>query len=210
MYSYVCHDSFICLICFTHQHKHTCTHQHKHNTTHCNTLQHTATHCNTLQHTATTHMYTSEAARQKQRHDRLRKVSCWVAILQTWRSHEPVTPALLRTESVETPCSQRCVAATATFLQQKTLQHTATATRRISGNSRRQKVCGLQSQHTAIHCNTLEHNATQCNRLQHTATHCNTLQRTVTHCNALQHTATATRRIFGNSQQQQVCGCNCL
>jgi len=37
------------------------------------------------------------------------------------------------------------------------------------------------------YCNTLQHTATHCNTLQHTATHCNTLQHTATHCNTLQH-----------------------
>jgi len=49
---------------------------------------------------------------------------------------------------------------------------------------------GIQPQHTASHCNTLQQTATHCITLQHAATLCSTLQHPATHCNTLQHTAT--------------------
>ena len=67
---------------------------------------------------------------------------------------------------------------------------------------------GLEKQHSATHCNTLQHSATHFNKLpnavthrieQHTATHCNLLQHAATRCNALQYTETQR-----NTQQHSV------
>jgi len=52
-----------------------------------------------------------------------------------------------------------------------TLQHTATHTLRLGGETTRE--------YTAIYCNVLQH----CNKVLYTATHCNTLQHTATFCN---------------------------